>query len=88
MQVSTCVSVLVSTLVRSKIYANWKLVYTNSFLSTLNSRSTIGKHANDERLEMSNLTPQGTNLARINIRIETTKEAVQDIEQAVSRPEI
>jgi len=55
------------------------LVYTNSFLTTLNSRSTI---VAEIELNPSSTIPQGFMPSSINFRIETIQEAIRDEEQA------
>ena len=67
-------------------------VYTNSFLATLNTRSTFKNPFDDTELKPYSVTPQGTMTSKtksINIRIETAQESIRDKEQTlVSGPGI
>jgi len=55
------------------------LVYTNSFLTMLNSRSTI---ADEIELNPSGVTSQESTARGINFRIESMQDPIQDEEQA------
>ncbi|KAF9525566.1 hypothetical protein CPB83DRAFT_859218 [Crepidotus variabilis] len=62
-------------------------LYTNSLLATLNARNSVASSgAEDTELKASSITPRGTlasHSRNINIRIETTQEAVREGEKPV-----
>ena len=74
--VSTYVLALVSILFSEHTPRRLSLVYTNSFLTTLNSRSTFA-----DEFEL-NATSQGSTARSINFRIMAIQETIQDEEQA------
>ena len=89
MQVSISVSVVVSAACisqRNSPINRHDQVYTNSFLATLNARSTFKNPFDETELKPYSVTPQGTTTSKtksINIRIETAQESIRDKEQTL-----